>query len=1679
MMQPSYRTPEEHIDWIRKEKFGLPPDGTLAGPNPLAASLQRAIKHLSEGLYSKETHFILELIQNAEDNHYRENVKPNLTFILLSRDPTQTPSAGNALLVINDEAGFRPEDVDALCDLGATTKTKREGYVGEKGIGFKSVFVVSSQPHVFSAGYQFRFQEEPDPRAELGYIVPYWVSEIPPEVGRHSSKTCIVLPLKHGKQGDVVKELETIAPETILFLSKLEGLTIQIGEQKSIEVIRDDTNRPLVQFVTGDQYVEFWVVEQEVPVPSGLHEEKREGIVTREVSVALPLTTESGFKERVFAFLPTKVDSGFPFLINADFILSTSREGIQFDRPWNHWLRDCIAPAFIQAFESLLDEPKHRARAYSYIPLTKDDQEEFFQPTVKFIYKELNDRAVIWTFDGEMLVKPAEARLVSPAFRKLLNSAHIPTQLQNTALVHPQIQTYRRQLQAIGVEDLSFDEITECLRDETWLEAQDLEWFTPLYEYLSQQQWATEERLRGLNLLPLEGGGRSSATEQPVYFPGEDAQEIRQLRIRASSVLDVAFLNPKLYESIRDDQKLTRWLMDTLRVRQLTMASYCIDLAQALNEHRGEVSVSELVRLTAYIRDQFDVLDDETQQAIIDALPLVLAGGEIVEPQQWDNHPLVVPEAMDPETGWQLVFADPDDRAHITVLSDAYLAGCEGEEEFNSWRNFFKALGATDAPPPMQKRWEFYSRHSMPKDITSRAREFFATRSDYSTRGYRLQDWIAPHWLQRLGDARQLDKETERRSFALLRWLERQPSRWGKPLFYQARYEWHYYSWQPKSFDSEFMYCLQNAPWFPSTQGPKRPGEVFLDKPELRELLGDAFPYARGKPSEKVASWLELRQMATVGELLQYLKGLTSRPADQDDQKRARKIYGFFSLSEPWRAEIKQQFEECPLILVSKPEPRWVTAEQAVWRDLSDVFGETYVYLETQYAHRFKEFFVEKVGVAEQLSQELFAKAWTQLASSKDIQADAVEAALERIYPELLKVAKEGEQPQWWQEFCTDAEVWTQNDRFESADRVYVPDDGELKKLFAKENVEFAWRPEKASFADYEPLYGALRIRSLVEAVQASAEVQQVAEVDAFQPLLTLAAKRAICFYLWNTNRNEYERAKQNGVLEALLRTREQMVRSLTVSYELDGIPIIDPNSGAYWQQDEYMLHRSDAHSQDQLEIEIPAILARRMTGGRSSNALEDFIGRVLSASEVKAEGIIGKHNWSLPAEERKWMNEILTSLLMEPEPEPEPIASGSLYVRSEPPGATIYVDGEHKGQTPLSLPNLAANRHYTVRAELDEQVKEKEHFLSPGLSLEIVFDFSVKPPPPGTPATLTVNSFPQGAKILIDGHFVGETPLQIEMDSDKSYVVQAELDGQVKSKRVLLVPGEETVEHFEFGSPPQPFLPGTLIIQSEPPGAMIWVNDVEYGEAPVTVSGLRGGSRPKVVARLDSQLAIERFTVPSGGTARVTIRIPKEQPPSAPARLTVYSDPEGASVWIDGFCRGQAPVTVEDLAGNAEHTIEVQLAGQRERETLWLAAGDDREITIKIEEAGPTTKQIERRAIEKYVIPYEKLNDRTARDVSEEDRGYDIYSEGDGVVRCIEVKSSRRELTQVAFTDNEWQTAEYYQDDYYLYVVARVNPNPDDFVEHITEYRNPYERFQDIAQPKERVEYVISLPQA
>ena len=80
-----------------------------------------AFDSLSEELYSKVTHFILELIQNADDNTYAPGVLPTLEIHVQD----------DCIDITSNEVGFSEDNVRAICKIGGSTKSdKTQGFIG-------------------------------------------------------------------------------------------------------------------------------------------------------------------------------------------------------------------------------------------------------------------------------------------------------------------------------------------------------------------------------------------------------------------------------------------------------------------------------------------------------------------------------------------------------------------------------------------------------------------------------------------------------------------------------------------------------------------------------------------------------------------------------------------------------------------------------------------------------------------------------------------------------------------------------------------------------------------------------------------------------------------------------------------------------------------------------------------------------------------------------------------------------------------------------------------------------------------------------------------------------------------------------------------------------------------------------------------------------------------------------------------------------------------------------------------------------------------------------------------------------------------------------------------------------------------------------------------------------------
>ena len=469
-------------------------------------SLNNALELLAEGLYSKDPHFIFELIQNAEDNSYHE-CSPSLSFWLTKIDPTGSQESDGALIIHNNEIGFTPENVDALCAVGKTTKQKAQGYIGEKGIGFKSVFRVTENPHIFSNGYHFCLPER-DEQTGLGYIVPQWI-DVPP-TDLNLTQTHIILPLTKVEFGyDKIEEmLLELEQETILFLSKLQEIRIETDTGTDLTILKNADEFPKIEVLIGGRRQgcsclnvdKFLVCTKTFHKPVEIHHEKREGINERDVSIAFPMDENSTGSGKIFAYLPVS-DTNFPFLINADFILTSSREDIQQDERWNRWLMDCVAEVVASELlsllkkEQLLTVPFLEALARSLRDFAEDERDLFY-PISSKVREVLMTQKFLPANDGTF-VSAGNAMLAdNVALLDLLDPGQLSSlfQQQNTMkwlsseITARRAQNLWRYLRnQLSVTEVDPEMFASRLNT-TFLEQQTDEWFIEFYKFLSVGQ---------------------------------------------------------------------------------------------------------------------------------------------------------------------------------------------------------------------------------------------------------------------------------------------------------------------------------------------------------------------------------------------------------------------------------------------------------------------------------------------------------------------------------------------------------------------------------------------------------------------------------------------------------------------------------------------------------------------------------------------------------------------------------------------------------------------------------------------------------------------------------------------------------------------------------------------------------------------------------------------------------------------------------------------------------------------------------------------------------------------------------------------------------------------------------------------------------------------------------------
>ncbi len=912
------------IEEFRASKYGIQPDGTVSSnQSELREDLTNAVEQLSTGLYEKNVHFLMELIQNAEDNEYPEGVEPELKLVLLNDDPSSTPGSDGCLCVFNNEIGFNHENIKGISGVGKSTKRKQDGYIGEKGIGFKSVFIVCSSPHIFSNGYQICFFEK-DKQFNLNYIVPYWVDTLPNVVLKENMTTSLLLPLKPGKKTEIIDYLKSIKPESLLFLKKLRQLSINILGESTIHIAVNELGRDVVELTACAQNQtkrsRYWLYNEMVQVPPHLKkgdqkEEKREGVAERDITLALPLD-KSEIEGKVFAYLPTEVDSGLPFLINSDFLLTANRESLQSDRPWNQWLKNEMAGVILNALDKIHLQPEYRKTFYRYIPLKAGLKTlpEYFSPIINKVNTALSEKPLVLTTEGT-LFQACNTRFPKKTARELFAGKSLPVWFQNTGFVDPELTRFDKQIREIGGKELGKKEFPLILDDKEWLDEQSEGWLTCLWKYLSEEKYK-KEALADKYILPTSQGIRRRAKDLVFYaYNSELIASIPEVTKELVNFLSESFESNSLFKYLESEGFIRHFSLDNFIAG--TLLPYVERVISEINEETEEIDLEWFIEINQFLYMVLSKIDDRTQAVIKEKFYILNDKNHIISLTELSDKQILYPRGFDNQFGWQLFFDPKKDCDSCEVLSEVYLNLKNVKQ--TELGDFLQLLEATDKPKTkcqIIKKWDDchneYSSHIF-KSFTCRF-----------TGGTNPKLYYYPN-IKNFKEVVKKDKSRKAYFFWLDYFI-------GKDFF--NPYIEYQYQWlrKYKISESSIVYEARETPCIGTQFGLKMPTEVFVDLDSTREILGDKVPYLQDDISKGLRNLLGIKESASISDLIQYLRDSSSH-GNVVDLRVVTKVYNHLNVVTT-SSEFQEIFANEALIYV--PKQGWMTAGQTIWED-----GET------------------------------------------------------------------------------------------------------------------------------------------------------------------------------------------------------------------------------------------------------------------------------------------------------------------------------------------------------------------------------------------------------------------------------------------------------------------------------------------------------------------------------------------------------------------------------------------------------------------------------------------------------------------------------------------------------------------------------------------------------------------
>jgi len=493
-------------------------------------------KLIFERLYGDRTHFVYELLQNAEDACERKRRVTGDADFKIHFKLTK-----KGLEVRHNGLIFDADDIKRVCDIGREIEGEERNdihQIGKFGIGFKSVYAYTKSPYIYSGDNAFRIEN---------FVLPYNEER---REDLDEDETLFFIPLN--REGvlpqEAYKEIEhrlrNLGLKTLLFLRNIKEITWEI-DGKSGKYTRSCDFKDGYRWVTlyqDNKALEKWLVfEKSIPGDDKgrvievayLMDEDRDKKIKRIVKAR---------DTRLVVYFPTQKETGLNFLIQGPYNTTATRENIEND-DWNKMLivetGDLVAGSITRIkFLGLLD-----VNFLNTLPLDSDvfqDEKNSFKPIYDRVREKLKSDEELLPADDSSHVSAKNALLARGAdLRTILSNEQLFLLFKRAKWLDGEItQDKYPLLREYLIDELKVPEIDPerfaRAIDKEFLEIQSDDWMIKFYKFLlnhkalwrQETSWQPKGILRSKSIIRLENGTHVPPFDKDdkaeVYLPTTD-----------------------------------------------------------------------------------------------------------------------------------------------------------------------------------------------------------------------------------------------------------------------------------------------------------------------------------------------------------------------------------------------------------------------------------------------------------------------------------------------------------------------------------------------------------------------------------------------------------------------------------------------------------------------------------------------------------------------------------------------------------------------------------------------------------------------------------------------------------------------------------------------------------------------------------------------------------------------------------------------------------------------------------------------------------------------------------------------------------------------------------------------------------------------------------------------------